>query len=248
MRTRLVLTSGSVITYSASAPFLSNSNAVTTSSACLISEMATSRSRARAAACTSGNSNATFGLSGLAKIANRRRPGTTSRNSSTRLPAESVCWIDIPVRLPPGRARLATRPVPTGSPDTANTIGITALARFIAIESLLEVVTMTSTLRRTNSAAISATRSGRPCAQRCSIATVRSSLQPSSRRRCRKAEVFRPLFSGLVGPRYPMVGNFAVCRCAFAASGHAAAAPPSRVMNSRRANHSISSSAARVRP
>jgi hypothetical protein len=41
------------------------------------------------------------------------------------------------------------------------------------------------------------------------------------------------LISGLVGPRYPMVGSFAVGRCALAANGHAAA-PPSSVMNSRR--------------
>ena len=48
-------------------------------------------------------------------------------------------------------------------------------------------VTMTSTLSRTNSAAISAKRSLRPSAQRYSIATVRPSIQPSSRSRCTKA-------------------------------------------------------------
>jgi L-asparagine transporter-like permease len=42
------------------------------------------------------------------------------------------------------------------------------VTRFIAIESLLEVVTMTSTLSRINSAAISATRSGRPSAHAAS--------------------------------------------------------------------------------
>ena len=46
---------------------------------------------------------------------------------------------------------------------------------------------MTSTLSRTNSAAISAKRSERPSAQRTSIATVRPSIQPSSRSRCTKA-------------------------------------------------------------
>src|SRR5215831_16472771 len=45
-------------------------------------------------------------------IANRRRPGTTSRKSSSRLAARSAAWFDRPVTLPPGRARLATRPVP----------------------------------------------------------------------------------------------------------------------------------------
>src|SRR6266436_4952621 len=54
------------------------------------------------------------GLLTLAKTANRRRPGTTSRKSSTCLPAISADWFDNPVTLRPGRARLATRPAPTG--------------------------------------------------------------------------------------------------------------------------------------
>ena len=36
--------------------------------------------------------------------------------NSRRLPARSVCWIDNPVRYPPGRAKLLTRPVPTDLP------------------------------------------------------------------------------------------------------------------------------------
>ena len=127
------------------------------------------------------------GLPTLAMIANRRRPGTTSRNSSSRLPARSVARVDRPVTLPPGRARLATRPVPTGSPATANTIGMADVACFAATTFAVPAVTMTSTLSRTNSAANSAKRSLRPSAQRYSIATVRPSIQPSSRNRCTKA-------------------------------------------------------------
>src|SRR5580693_8064119 len=63
-------------------------------------------------------------------IAKRRRWGTTSRKSSTRLPARSDCWTDRPVMLPPGRARLATRPPPTGSVDIGKTMGMTAVACF----------------------------------------------------------------------------------------------------------------------
>ena len=37
---------------------------------------------------------------------------------------------------------------------------------------------------------------------------------------------------GVAPPKNPMVGSFPAC-CARAASGHAAAAPPSSVMNSR---------------
>ena len=164
-------------------------------------------------------------------IANRRRPGRTSRNSSSRLPGRSVCWFDRPVTLPPGRARLATRPVPTGSPST-KTIGMTDVACFAATAAL-PPATMTSTLSRTNSAAISAKRSLRPSAQRYSIARLRPSIQPSSRSRCTKAAVHGPQAEAVVVPRNPMVGSFPAC-CARAASGHAAAAPPSSVMNSRR--------------
>ena len=94
-------------------------------------------------------------------------------------------------------------------------------------------VTMTSTLSRTNSAAISAKRSVRPSAQRYSIATVRPSIQPSSRSRCTKAAVHWPQAEAVAAAQKPDGRQLAVC-CARAASGHAAAAPPSSVMNSRR--------------
>src|SRR5215475_15867401 len=92
-------------------------------------------------------------------------------------------------------------------------------------------VTMTSTLSCTNSAAISAKRSSRPSAQRYSIATLRPSIQPSSRSRRAKAAAHWPWVAGVAEPKYPMVGSFAIC-CARAASGHAAAAPPRSVMKS----------------
>ena len=78
---------------------------------------------------------------------------------------------------------------------------------------------MTSTLSRMNSAAISAKRSPRPSAQRYSIATVRFSIQPSSRSRCTKASVDALSNVALFAPRNPMVGNFVGC-WARAASGH----------------------------
>src|SRR5262249_23475838 len=99
-----------------------------------------------------------------------------------RLAPRSVAWLDRPVRLPPGRARLATRPVATGSPGSAKTIGIIVVACFAAKIDWVPYVTITSTLSRTNSAAISAARSLRPSAQRYSIATFRPSLQPSDAR------------------------------------------------------------------
>ena len=152
----------------------------------------------------------------MTKIANRRRAGTTSRKSWSRLPARSVCWSDRPVTLPPGRAKLATRPVPTGSPAPATTIGMTDVACFAARTFTVPPVTMTSTFCRTNSATISVARSLRPSADRTSIATVRPSIQPSSRSRCTKAALRQLSTEALVGFKNPMVGSFSAC-CARAA-------------------------------
>jgi hypothetical protein len=68
--------------------------------------------------------------------------------------------------------------------------------------------------------------------QRTSIATVRPSIQPSSRNRCTNAAFHWAWVEGVPVPKRPMVGTLPAC-CARAASGHAAA-PPSSVMNSRR--------------
>ena len=81
-----------------------------------------------AAARASLISSTELGLATFAMIASRVRPGTSSRNSSSRLPAISVVWSDTPVAFPPGKARLVTRPVPIGSPAPANTIGMTDVA------------------------------------------------------------------------------------------------------------------------
>ncbi len=94
-------------------------------------DLAVSRPSVRTAASASRISIMALEEVPLAMMANRRRPGTTSRKSSRRLPATSVCWSDEPVMLPPGRDRLATRPAPTGSAATAKTIGTTEVACFV---------------------------------------------------------------------------------------------------------------------
>ena len=127
--------------------------------------------------------------------------------------------------MPPGRARLPTMPVPTASPAIAKTIGVAGVACPAAVIAAGPAVTMTSTLSRAISVAISAKRSLRPSVQRYSIATVRPSIQPSSRRRCTKAATRWLPVEGVATPKNPMVGSFPGC-CARAASGHAAAAPP----------------------
>jgi hypothetical protein len=92
--------------------------------------------------------------------------------------------------FPPGRVRLATKPLPTGSLAVAKTVGMAENARVaLLLRMTAPVVTMTSTFMRTNSATISAARTPLPSAQRYSMCTVLPSTQPSSRRRCTKAPV-----------------------------------------------------------
>src|SRR6266404_4686732 len=63
------------------------------------------------------------GVSGLNINPIRVAPGRASLRSSTRLPVSPSrpCIIDTPVMLPPGRARLAAKPAPTGSPVITTT-------------------------------------------------------------------------------------------------------------------------------
>src|SRR5262252_7488811 len=115
------------------------------------------------------------------------------------------------------------------------------VARFAARTIGVAYVTMISTLSRTNSEANSAARSLLPSAQRYSMTKLRPSVQPSSRSRCKKAATQRPWAAGTdTEPKNPMVGSLPGC-CARAPSGHATAAPPSSVMNSRRVIRSASS-------
>ncbi len=79
---------------------------------------------------------------------------------------------DNPVMLPPGRARLEMRPVPSGSPAGAMTIGISDVACLAAMTAGVCDATMMSTLRRTSSSANARRRSGLPSAERSSNCNV----------------------------------------------------------------------------
>jgi hypothetical protein len=65
-------------------------------------------------------------------------------SSSSRLPLKSVAKADNPVMFPPGRARLATRPVSTGLPEDTMTIGTVVVVFLAAWAATLENATMTS--------------------------------------------------------------------------------------------------------
>ena len=76
----------------------------------------------------------------------------------------------IPVMLPPGWARLVTKPAARGSPVGAITIGIVVVAFFAASTAGVRLATMTFTFILANSVAIWCARSTLPSALRHSMA------------------------------------------------------------------------------
>src|SRR5262249_734445 len=88
---------------------------------------------------------------GLTSTAIRVAPGTSWRRSSNRFAANSVAKKLIPVRLPPGRARLVTRPSLTGSSDTTKTTGMIVVAALAANVDGIVPAAITATRRRTRS-------------------------------------------------------------------------------------------------
>src|SRR5262249_20695865 len=97
-------------------------------------------------------------LIGLTITATRTIVGTNSRRSSSRFAVNSPLTRLTPVRLPPGWARLATRPVRTGSSEMRNTMGMLVVAPF-AGRAAGGFTAITATRRRTKSAASSGSRS-----------------------------------------------------------------------------------------
>ena len=113
--------------------------------------------------------------------------GTASLSISSLLVFSSVAKLESPVTLPPGRARLATRPAPTGSPAFAITMGMVVVAFFAANAAGVPETTIRSTLRRTRSAASSGRRSVFCSANRYSMVIFFPSIHPSLLSSCRNA-------------------------------------------------------------
>ena len=160
--------------------------------------------------------------------------GTSSRSSSSRLAASSTFSEVTPVRLPPGRFRLATSPsldrVARGQEHDRDRRRrrLGRQCRGSAAD-----VASTFTRRRTSSAANAGSRSYRPSAQRYSKLTSRPSTWPVSLRLRRIALRWFTNSSADAPPRYPITG-IAGC-CARALHDHAAATPPpTSAMNFRR--------------
>jgi len=79
--------------------------------------------------------------------------GSKSRRIPNRFAISSALSKVAPVIFPPGRLKLATKPIATGSEAFMKTIGIVTVADFAAkAEAGLPPAAMTETWRRTNSA------------------------------------------------------------------------------------------------
>ena len=89
----------------------------------------------RAACWPSESVRSAVGLFGLTSNPMIRRLRNEFGQQFEPLGASSTAMKLIPVMLPPGRPRLATRPASTGSPPPINTIGIVEVASFAARET-----------------------------------------------------------------------------------------------------------------
>ena len=117
--------------------------------------------------------------------------------------------------LPPGRARLGTKPTPTGSPGLAITMGTVVVTFLAANADGVSVATIKSTLRRTRSVANSSRRLGPlPSAKRYSMAMFFPSVHPSLLSSCRNAFTRTELPEAVLPSRKPMRQIFPVC-CAW---------------------------------
>ena len=97
-------------------------------------------------------------------VTGRRSPtrassGIVSLSISSLLVFSSIPKFEKPVTLPPGRARLATKPAATGSPTLTITMGMFVVAFLAADVAGVPEVTIRSTLSRTKSDASSGKRS-----------------------------------------------------------------------------------------
>src|SRR5262249_5724583 len=109
---------------------------------------------ARAASCAWADCAATPGRVGLTRTATDVAEGTSSCSRPSRFAPRSAPSSVKPVMFPPGRLKLATKPICTGSAAFEKTIGIVAVADFAAnAEAGLPTAAMSDTRRRTRSVA-----------------------------------------------------------------------------------------------
>ena len=137
--------------------------------------------------------------------------GTASLSISSLFVFSSGAKPEIPVTFPPGRARLATKPAPTGSAVFVITMGMVVVAFFAANGAAFPEATIKSTLRRTSSAASSGRRSVFPSANRYSMVKFFPSIHPSLLNSSRNASMRTALPEAVLLSRKPMRKTFPVC-------------------------------------
>src|SRR5262249_50766543 len=102
------------------------------------------------------------------------------RNDAGNVAAGGV-WGGQQTQISPGRLRLATRPISTGSGPMPNTIGIVVVAALAArADGVLPGVAITATRRCARSAANSGSRALSLYPKRNSTVTLRPSMKPVS--------------------------------------------------------------------
>ena len=101
----------------------------------------------------------------IEKKATREADGAIWSINSSHLPPNEPSMSTKPVMLPPGFAKLAANPLPTGSETAANTIGIVRVAACNAAVAGVVIATNTSAFRPTSSFATSCIRSTLPAPQ-----------------------------------------------------------------------------------
>ena len=168
-------------------------------------------------------------LVGSTSTATRAAAGTNSRRSCNRFITSSTEKMLIPVKFPPGRARLVTRPSLAGSSAATKRIGIVAVVALAANAAGTVAVAITATRRRARSSASAGNLSISFWAERYKTDTFSPSTKPACLRPCRNP---RSCSSSIDrGARNPITGIDDCCACA--ASDHVAA-PPSNEMKARR--------------
>ena len=119
-------------------------------------------------------------LPGLRKTATRESFGTISFRSSSRFPTNSGRRVANPVTLPPGRARAGDEPASNSIATVNHDNGDRGGGVLRCGISPEPSATMTTTLRRTNSAASARWRSRLPSPDRHSMTMSFPSIYPSS--------------------------------------------------------------------
>ena len=138
------------------------------------------------------------------KSPTRASLGRASLSISSRFVFRSGAKLDVPVTLPPGRAKLEIRPALTGSEEYIITMGMVVVALLAANAGPTVVTTIRSTLRRTRSAACRGRLSFLPSVNRYSMVIFFPSIHPCLRISCRNASRRIALPAAVPESRNPM--------------------------------------------